>query len=92
MKLALPLKDWIGIITTIVLVTLSWASNMAIVDKNNALLNQKVDQLLMSQTSTQASLTGLSSEVVDLKLADSKTEARVEALEKIYPSLSLMTK
>lgn len=75
MKFTLPIKDWIGISTTIILITLSWASNTATTDKNNALVNQKLDTLILNQTTTTGQISTITTSL-------NNHEVRITVLER----------
>lgn len=78
----MSLREFLPLIITIVTITLSWASINANNDKNNALMNQKLDQLIQNQTQTASQISLLSTDIVNLKIEQGGHEIRITSLEK----------
>ncbi len=74
MNVNLPLKDWIGYAVMIVAMTTSYVLTNASQDKNNALMNQKLDTLIMNATTTGAQVSMINSSL-------NNHEVRITVLE-----------
>lgn len=74
MKFTLPIQDWIGYAIMLVTITTSYILTNANQDKNNALLNQKLDTLIMNQTTT-------TQQVSTISTALNNHEVRISILE-----------